>query len=151
MTTASSLPSLDCPHRGSLHLMAQRSLDQVLADLQHTRAALEDCSEADRRASLGETLARLRAEARQITGEPMEQLSDEMLTQQITRCEERLDTLADRRLNIGQVGGASGVGGGLDPLQTIEHNAMVDKQEGRAEIESELAALRRELRRRRET
>lgn len=125
-------------------------MDEVLADLQRTRAAHEDAKDPARRADLSRTLDALRAEAKGIGGDPIEKLSDERLEQRIAHCTDRLDSLAETRLHIGHVGpGGGGSGGGLDARQTMEHNAMVDQQGGRAEIERELAALVGELGRRR--
>lgn len=126
----------------------ERGLDEVLDDLVATRAELDAATDLQDRAVLRDRLTQLRAEAAAIRGPTETNLSDDQLAAAIRSAERALDELRSARLDPSQVGGASGYGGGLDPMQTARHNQRVDRAGGRSELQTELDALLRERTRR---
>lgn len=125
-----------------------RQLDEVFAEMASTSKALQDASVATERVRLRERLTSLRAEAAELRGPRIEGLTDEALAGEIARYRRELDALRAGRLDTSMIGGASGLGGGLDPTATAQHNRTVDEAGGRAGLEGRLASLLDEQRRR---
>lgn len=126
----------------------QRSLDGVLADLNETLVRLGDTTDLGERAELGERLNRLRAEAAVLRGPALRLLSDEQLDNEIRSTSRALDEIRSQRFDSSMVAGATGHGGGLDPIQTARHNRRVDESGGRAALEARLRACLSEAARR---
>jgi hypothetical protein len=127
-----------------------RTIDTVLAELVDTRAELDVTDDAARRALLRDRLHRLRAEAAAVRGPRLASMTDDEVRAEIARCDRLSAALRAARYDPSMVGGASGRGGGLDPVQTIAHNRAVDEAGGRAELEVRRVSLVEELTRRHE-
>jgi hypothetical protein len=127
---------------------SRRTLDEVLADLTRTAARLQDASDVDEKIDLRDRLNRLRAEAAEMRGSSVERLSDEQLRNEIRSVRTSLDAIRSQRFDPSMVAGASGYGGGLDPLLTAQHNQRVDAAGGRPQLEGRLRRLLEEEARR---
>jgi hypothetical protein len=125
-----------------------RDLDTVLAELAGAVVALDAATDPGDRVTLRDELHRLRAEASRLRGSELGSLSDDALRARLARCDRELAAIFAAHFDPSMVGGASGRGGGLDPLQTIRHNRAVDAAGGRGELEAERQALLAELARR---
>lgn len=128
--------------------MAERQLGTVLADLAATRAGYEAATHATDRIALRDRLNRLRAEAASVRGSEVARMSDDRLDAAIRTIERLLADLRSARFDPSQVAGATGYGGGLDPILTARHNQRVDAEGGRAQLQAKLDELRRERARR---
>lgn len=117
-----------------------RTIDVIVAEMLSVTHELAGTDTVDDRLDLNDRLQRLRAEAAEARGPEVAAMSGAALAAAIARCHAELDDLRERRFDISAVGGSSGYGGGLDPLQTMEHNREVDELGGRDRLESELAA-----------
>lgn len=126
-----------------------RTLAQVVAELLEVSTELDRTADARERSALRDRLHELRAEAAAVRGSEPSTMSDDALRTRITACRRLLADLGAARFDVSAIGGATGLGGGLDPMQTAEHNRRIDTTGGRADLERELLALLDELARRR--
>lgn len=101
------------------------------------------------RIRLRDRLNDLRAEAAALRGGAVAHLTDEQLASEIRSTHRQLEAIRSGRFDTSMVGGATGLGGGLDPMQVARHNQRVDAEGGRADLERRLGELRREAARRR--
>lgn len=122
------------------------SLDDDLVELQAIRRRLDEVDDVGERVSLRDRQRELR---RRWAG-GFESVPTARLHELENALSSQRDEVFDRHLNAGAVAAASGYGGGLDPLQTIQHNRHVDETHGLAAIEQQLTNVRSELRRRQE-
>ena len=120
------------------------SLDDDLLELQEIRRRLDEVVDVAERVSLTDRQRELR---RRWAGS-----HESVSTARLQELEKALSAqraeVFERHLNVGAVAAASGYGGGLDPLQTIQHNRAVDETHGLAAIEQQLGSVRSELRKR---
>ncbi len=114
----------------------QRRVVDIASDLIETAKQLSAATTNSEKADLRSRQIELRAEAAAARGPEVESFTDAELDHRLQRCEELLADLHDTHLNIGAIGGASGMGGGLDPHETIVHNQYIDAIGGRRELES---------------
>jgi hypothetical protein len=126
-----------------------RSLDDVLADLNRTTERLRSATDLGERANLRDHLNVLRREAADARGAVLTNLSDEQLDRQIRSVQRALDNVGTQRFDPSMVAGASGYGGGLDPILTARHNQRVDEAGGREDLELQLRRCLEEASRRR--
>jgi hypothetical protein len=125
-----------------------RGLDDVVAELARLSTVLDQATDLGQRVAVRDRLNELRAEAASLRGPHAATLTDEMLRSEIARCERELSAVSSARFDPSMVAGASGFGGGLDPIQTARHNRAVDEAGHRAELEAELHQLVQERKRR---
>jgi hypothetical protein len=125
-----------------------RTLDDVLADLNRTAARLQDASDVHEKIDLRDRLNRLRSEAAELRGSSVKRLSDGQLRNEIRSLRSSLDDIRSQRFDPSMVAGASGYGGGLDPVLTARHNQRVDAAGGRLQLEARLRQLLEEQARR---
>lgn len=123
-------------------------LGEVVAELSRTTERLAGVTDPIERIELRDRLNDLRAEAAALRGDEPTRLSDEQLASAIGATRRSLDEIRSQRFDPSMVAGATGYGGGLDPLLTAQHNRRVDEAGGRAALEARLDALTRELARR---
>jgi hypothetical protein len=125
-----------------------RSLDEVVEELNQQLERLRVATSVVERIDLRERLNELRAEAAVLRGPALRRMSDEQLENEIRSTRRLLDDLRSQRFDPSMVAGASGRGGGLDPLLTAKHNQRVDEAGGREHLEARLHEMLLEAARR---
>jgi hypothetical protein len=124
---------------------SHRTIDEVVDDMLAARTARDAATTADQRDRWATRLVELRSEAAEVRGDSLETLSDDELRRRLERCEQQLAELFGAHWNVGAIGGQSGMGGGLDPMQTMTHNHEVDVAGGREALEHQRTRLRAEI------
>ncbi len=127
-----------------------RSLDEVFVDLARTTELHDAATDPLERIRLSDRLTELRAEAASIRGPDVSLLSDEQLADAIRSTQRQLDQIRAQRFDPSMVAGASGRGGGIDPILAAKHNQRVDEAGDRKGLEHRLGELLSERRRRAE-
>jgi hypothetical protein len=125
-----------------------RPLDEVFHDLTRITQLLDEATDPLDRIELNDRLNELRAEAASARGPDVSLLSDAQLADAIRSTQRRLDAIRAQRFDPSMVAGASGRGGGIDPILAAKHNQRVDAAGGRVELEHRLGELLSEHRRR---
>jgi hypothetical protein len=130
---------------------SNRTIDEVVAEMLATTTARENANSATERDRCGRRLVELRAEAAEIRGDSLSTLGVDELQRRLERCDQKLTEMFGAHWDVSAIGGQSGMGGGLDPMQTMAHNDDVDRAGGREALENERTRLRAEIARRSDT
>ena len=118
------------------HETSGYSLDDDLAELRVISESLTTGTDAIEREDL---LAR-QAELRLRWAPKLTDLTTPQLIERKQQLRIRLKEAARGKFDTAGTGGSER-GGGFDPVQTLKHNRKIDEQNGRAELEADLAKV----------
>jgi hypothetical protein len=128
------------------HEASGYSIDDDLTELRVISESLTTCTDPDEQDDL---LAR-QAELRSRWAPKLTDLSTPQLLERKQQLQIRLKEAARGKFDTAGVSGSER-GGGFDPVQTLKHNRKIDEQNGRAELDADLAEVLEILDRRRRT
>ena len=104
---------------------------------------------AERKAEIQSQRHALRAQAAAAGSGEFDAVSLDSLLNLERQLRTRLDDIGSRKLSLGSIGGFGTAGGGLDVLQTMEHNRNLDRSFGAQALLARLLAVREQIAERR--